>query len=517
MNIRTDNLPATTGASGAAAAPVRGLFIDGIEFPAVDRATLPIISPRDGAVIAHTVDASAADVDMAVLSAQRAFADPEWRKIPERSRARLVLKLADVLEQNLDELYELETLNNGRPTRETRAQVSKLPDMYRYNAGLSYAKRDDVIPVEGPYLAYTLRRPVGVVANISPFNHPLLIASRNLAPTLASGCTTVVKPSEYTPLTLIRLWELFRDAGLPPGVFNIVTGRGATTGKALTEHPGIKKLALTGGTESGRAAGAAAARNFAHQTLELGGKTPVLIFEDYDVDRAVAYAAFGAFIGAGQTCVCAARHIVHRSLYDEFVEKLAAKAGSIRVGDPFDKTTQMGPVISENQRQRVLDFVEVGRSEGARLVAGGGVPEHLANSGGYFVEPTVFADVTPDMRIAREEVFGPFTVVIPFDTEEEAVQIANDSRYGLAAAVRTNDVARAHRLAELLEAGIVWINDHHRADAAFPWGGVKDSGVGSEGGQESFNHYFTTKAVMVNQSSEPFDWFEPEMRDLRMN
>jgi acyl-CoA reductase-like NAD-dependent aldehyde dehydrogenase len=503
--------------SGTGTAPVHGLFIDGQEVPAGNRETIPIVSPRNGEIIAHTINASEADVDAAVTSARRAFENPDWRKMPDRTRAKLVYKLGDVLERHLDELYELETLNNGRPVRETRAQLSKLPDVFRYNASLAMAKRDAVIPVEGPYLGYTLRRPVGVVANISPFNHPLLIASRNLAPTFASGCTTVLKPSEYTPLTSIRVWEIFNEAGLPPGVFNIVTGLGARTGKALTNHPGINKLALTGGTESGRAAGAAVAHRFAHQTLELGGKAPVLVFDDFDIDQAVDYAAFGTFIGAGQTCVCSSRHLVQRSIYDEFVAKLAAKAKGIRVGDPFDKSTQMGPVISERQRQRVLDFVKIGLQEGARLVAGGGIPQHLKASSGYFVEPVVFADVSPEMRIAREEVFGPFTVVIPFDTEEDALRIANDSPYGLAAAVRTNNVARAHRLAEDLEAGIVWVNDHHRADVASPWGGVKDSGIGREGGLESFDYYFYTKAVMVNKSQERFDWFEPEMRDLRMN
>jgi acyl-CoA reductase-like NAD-dependent aldehyde dehydrogenase len=504
-------------ASLSTSEPIRGLFIDGNEIPAGSRETFAVISPGDGKVIAHTVNATDDDVDAAIAGARRAFEGPEWRKMSERTRAKFVYKLGDALEKHLDELYELETLNNGRPTRETRAQLSKVPDLFRYNAGLALAKRDAVIPVEGHYLGYTLRRPVGVVANVTPFNHPVLIAARNLAPTFASGCTTVVKPSEYTPLTTIRMWEIFRDAGLPPGVFNLVTGFGASTGKALSGHPGINKLVLTGGTESGRLAGAAAARSFAHQTLELGGKAPVIVFDDFDIDQAVNYAAFGTFIGAGQTCICSSRHLVQRTIYKEFVEKLAAKAKGIRVGDPFAKATQMGPVVSARQRQRVLDFVEIGLAEGAWLVAGGGIPEHLRESGGFYVEPTVFADVTPEMRIAREEIFGPFTVVLPFDTEEEALRIANDSQYGLAAAVRTNNVARALRFAEDLEAGIIWINDHHRVDAASPWGGVKDSGTGREFGQEAFDHYFYTKAVMVNKSNDRFDWFDPEMPDLRLN
>jgi acyl-CoA reductase-like NAD-dependent aldehyde dehydrogenase len=380
--------------------PPRGLFIDGREQPSGDRESFPIHSPATGEVIAHTVNASDADVDAAIASARRAFEGDDWRKMSNRTRAKLVYALGDALEKHLDELYELESLNNGRPTRETRAQLGMVSDLFRYNAGLALAKRDATIPGEGDYLGYTLRRPVGVVANVTPFNHPLLIASRNLAPTFASGCTTVVKPSEYTPLTTLRVAEIFSAAGLPPGVFNIVTGFGATTGKALSSHPGINKLVLTGGTESGRLAGAAAARNFAHQTLELGGKAPVIVFDDFDLDQAVDYAAFGAFIGAGQTCVCASRHLVQRSVYDAFVDKLAAKARAIKVGDPFDGTTQMGPLISERQRRSVLDFVEIGSQEGARLVAGGRVPMHLSNSGGFYVEPTVFADVTPQMRIA---------------------------------------------------------------------------------------------------------------------
>jgi acyl-CoA reductase-like NAD-dependent aldehyde dehydrogenase len=497
--------------------PVRGFFIDGREQPVGQREVFPIHAPGTGKIIAYTVNATEADVDAAIRSARRAFEGDAWRKMPNRTRAKLVYSLGDVLEQHLDELFELESLNNGRPTRETRAQLRKLPDLFRYNAGLALSRRDAVIPVEGDYLAYTLREPVGVVANVAPFNHPLLIACRNLAPTFASGCTTVVKPSEYTPLSTIRIAELFTEAGLPQGVFNVVTGFGATTGKALSNHSDINKLVLTGGTEAGRFAGAAAARNFALQTLELGGKAPVIVFDDFDVDQAVAYAAFGAFIGAGQTCVCASRHLVQKKIYQKFVDKLAAKTKAIRIGDPFDSKTQMGPLISERQRARVLDYVEIGIKEGARLVAGGRIPEAMKDTGGYYFEPTVFADVQPSMRIARDEVFGPFTVVIPFDTEEDALRIANDSVYGLAAGIRTQNVARAHRLAKGLQAGIIWINDHHRVDAASPWGGVKDSGTGREFGQEAFDHYFETKAVMVNTGDERFDWFEDEMRDLRLN
>lgn len=498
--------------------PIRGLFIDGKEVPASQPDLLDVLNPATGEMLAQISHATNADVDKAVKSSAKAFASPEWSAMSNRTRAKLINKLADVFEANLEEIYTLETANNGRSLNETRAQVSRLPDFFRYNAGLAIARRDSVIPVDGNYLNYTLRTPIGVVGNSTPFNHPLMIMVKSLAPTLASGCTTVVKPSEYTPLTTLRLAQLFVEAGLPPGAFNVITGLGPTTGKALAEHPGLAKWVLTGGTEAGRITGALAGTNFAHQTLELGGKTPVLVFDDFNVDQAVNYAAFGAFIGAGQTCICGSRQIVQAKIYDEFVEKLAAKAKSIRIGNPIDPTVQLGPVVSARQQQRVLKYIDIGLHEDkARLVAGGKIPSDPALKDGFFIEPTVFADVTRKMRIFQEEVFGPFVSVTKFTTEEEGLELANDSPFGLAGAIRTNDITRAHRVAAKLKCGIVWVNDHHRLDPASPWGGIKDSGIGRECGTESFDQHFETKSVMIRMDDSPFDWYKDTANQPRLN
>src|SRR6201994_3526168 len=372
------NIPAKPVSSSI---EVHGNFVDGREVEAGQGPMLDVRNPATGEVIAQIPNSTAADVDRAMKSARAAFEGKAWGGMDIRARAKLINKLADAFEAHLGSLYRLETLNNGRPVNETRAQLSRLPDFFRYFAGLALSRRDAVIPVEGSYLNYTLRTPIGIVANCPPFNHPLMILCKSLAAALASGCVTVVKPSEYTPLTTLRLARIFTEAGLPPGVFNVVNGLGQSAGKMLAEHGDINKLVLTGGTEAGRIAGAAAAKVFAHQTMELGGKTPVMVFDDFDVDRAVNHAAFGAFIGAGQTCVCASRHIVQASIYDEFVEKLARKAALIRIAPPLDTATQPGPVVSSKQRDRVLGYARIGHEDGARLVHGGEaaqVPGHDA-------------------------------------------------------------------------------------------------------------------------------------------
>jgi phenylacetaldehyde dehydrogenase len=487
------------------------MLIGGEFVPAGSGETLGVRNPATGKVIASIPAGSSEDVDRAVRAASEAFENGPWPRLDIRDRARILNRFADLLEERLEVLFTLETRNNGRPIIETRAQLGRLPEWYRYNAALLLADRTDVIPMKGPYLNYLQRFPLGVCGILPSFNHPMMILSKSLAPALATGNTVVIKPSERTPLTTLELARTALEAGIPEGVLNVVTGLGADAGAPLAQHERVAKVTFTGGTEVGREVAVACARRLARSTTELGGKAPVIVFEDAGIERAVAGAAFGAFIAAGQTCICGARILVERSICEEFTAALVERAESIRIGDPALPTTQLGPVISEAQRDRILDYATTAQEDGATLRTGGTRHElEPPFDGGYFLTPGVLGDVRNDMRVAQEEVFGPLAVVIPFDDEADAVRKANDVRFGLGSAVWTRDVARAHRVASQIEAGMVWINDHHRLDPASPWGGVKDSGLGREGGWESFHEFTHLRSVTVRTADDDVDWYSSE-------
>jgi len=480
-------------------AEVVPLFIDGKKVPSISGATLQVENPADGSILAKVSAADTADIDAAVAAARRALVDPAWRKMSPSARGRLLWKIADLLETRSEELAVLESLNNGKTVREaTGGDLPPAVDIFRYYAGWTTKLHGETIPVDGDYLCYTLREPVGVCGQIVPWNYPLLMAAWKIAPALACGNTVVLKPSEYTPLTALALGDICKEAGVPDGVVNVVPGYGDPAGEALARHPDVDKIAFTGSIRTARRLlHASADTNLKKLSLELGGKSPLVVLDDADVDAAVKACFWGIFANKGEVCSASSRVIAHRKVKDEFVAKLADRAKKMRVGDPLDKATQMGAQVSARQLESVLCYIESGKSEGAKLVAGGERDTEGAKSKGYFVKPTVFDEVTPGMTIAREEIFGPVLAVLTAKDDEEAVALANGTTYGLVGAVFTKDVSRAHRIAHELSAGTVWINLWNGFDSAAPFGGTKQSGWGREMGQHALELYTQTKAVWV--------------------
>jgi len=494
-----------------------GMSIGGEERQARSGETMPVLAPATGATIAHVPAGGAADVELAVAAAKRAFDDGPWARMPAAQRARVLHRLADLIDERLPELYALETANNGRPIVETRAQLGLVAELFRYNASLAVTQRTDVIDIGADYLCYLQRAPLGVCAVIAPFNHPLVIMARGVAPALAAGNTVVVKPSELTPLTALAFARLAAEAGVPDGVVNVVTGLGLDVGAPLTEHPDVAKVDFTGGVNAGRAVAVAAARRFATSTTELGGKSPVLVFDDAGVERAARGIAFAGFIASGQTCICGSRLLVQETIYDEFLAALVAHASAIRIGDPADEATQMGPLISADARDRAARYTEIGVGEGAHVALGGREPELPAPfDGGFYFSPTILAGARNEMRCAQEEIFGPVLVVAPFGDEQDALRQANDIPFGLGAAIWTRDVARAHRVAKQIRSGMVWVNDHHRAGPSMPWGGLKDSGSGKQAGKEAFDGFTSIKSVIVKPSNASLPGYGDDAHD-RLN
>jgi len=457
------------------------------------------INPATGDTLLEVAEGDAPDIDLAVQAARRAFEGP-WGKMSASERGGLLWKLGDLINAKATELAQLETLDTGKPIWESsKIDVPLTVDVFHYFAGAATKLEGDTIPVSGPYLNYTLREPLGVVGLIVPWNFPLLLAARKIAPALAAGNTVILKPAEETPLTALRLGELALEAGIPPGVLNVVPGFGPTAGASLVAHAGVNGIAFTGETATGRLIMQNAARSLKRLSLELGGKSPNIIFADADQDAAARGTVFGIFYNKGEVCTAGSRLFVERPIHDSMLEKVIDRAQKYPQGDPMDPKTRVGAQTSEAQIEKIAKYVEIGKKEGAKLVMGG-EPARVGNGRGWFWKPTIFDQVTNSMTIAKEEIFGPVLSVISFDDFDRALEEANDSFYGLSAAVWTRDIKKAHRAARMLQAGTVWINTYNMYDAASPYGGYKGSGFGRESGMASLDFYTQTKSVWVDLS-----------------
>jgi phenylacetaldehyde dehydrogenase len=500
MSVAIASQPAPSGPVAAFLKKPPRLLIGGEWVDSQSDSTVEVIDPAWGRQVAVAADAGEADVDRAVAAARKALEEGPWARMLPSERQALIWRLSDLIDENADELAELESIDNGKT--KFMANIVDIPgtrDYFRYMAGWATKIEGSTIDVSVPagenarISAYTRREPVGVVAQIIPWNFPLAMASWKLGPALAAGCTVILKPAEQTPLTALRLGELIIEAGFPPGVVNILTGYGETTGAALVKHPGIDKIAFTGSTEVGKLINRQATETLKRVSLELGGKSPVIVLPDFDIQGAVGGAANAIFFNGGQVCAAGSKLFVHSRIYDQVVEGVAATASKIRLGPGLDPQTEMGPLVSKEQQDRVLSYIESGRKEGASVVAGGEAPAHE----GYYVRPTVLATTRDDIRVAQEEIFGPVVVAQRFDDLDEIAKLANGTSYGLSASIWSNDLTAVNRLVPKIKAGTVWVNCHGFVDPNMPFGGYKQSGLGRESGRVAIEMYTELKSVCV--------------------